>query len=120
MPPGEKCGFLKLARFCLICPKHQFLSFLVASGQRMPRLILRPPGPRGRHFLRSPLLGGAGPLVNLRAMARRYGDVAFWQFLHISTYFFSHPDDGEAILVTIQRRLTQEMAAEVSTPLTEQ
>ena len=83
----------------------------------MPRLILRPPGPRGRHFLRSPLLSGAGPLVNLRAMARQYGDVAFWQFLHISTYFFAHPDDVEAILVTKHRSFTKGLGARANPEL---
>src|SRR5664279_292609 len=66
----------------------------------MPELIIRPPGPKGRYFLRSPLLSGAGPLVNLPRMASRYGNVAFWRFLNLSTYFFGNPDDIESVLVT--------------------
>src|SRR5271165_3788324 len=73
----------------------------------MAELIIRPPGPKGRHFLRSPLLSGAGPLANLPRMANRYGDVAFWQFLHVSTYFFGNPDDIESILVTRYRSFTK-------------
>jgi cytochrome P450 len=65
----------------------------------MPEPIVRPPGPKGRHFLRSPLLSGAGPLVNLPRMASRYGDVVFWRFLNLSTYFFANPDDIESVLV---------------------
>ena len=73
----------------------------------MPELIIRPPGPKGRHFLRSPLLSGAGPLVNLPRMASRYGDVAFWRFLNLSTYFFGNPDDIESVLVTRYRSFTK-------------
>jgi len=73
----------------------------------MPELIIRPPGPKGRHFLRSPLLSGAGPLVNLPRMASRYGDVAFWRFLNLSTYFFGNPEDIESVLVTRYRSFTK-------------
>ncbi|HZD30205.1 MAG TPA: cytochrome P450 [Candidatus Angelobacter sp.] len=73
----------------------------------MPIVILRPPGPTGRHFLSSPLLSRSGPLVNLPRMAKRYGDVVFWRFLHISTYFFAHPDDIESVLVTKYRSFTK-------------
>ncbi len=73
----------------------------------MAEQFIRPPGPKGRHFLRSPLLSGAGPLVNLPRMAARYGDVAFWRFLHVSTYFFRHPDDIESVLVTRYRSFTK-------------
>lgn len=69
--------------------------------------ILRPPGPKGRHILRSPLLGGAGPLVNLPAMVRRYGDTSFWRFLHISSYLFAHPTAVEAVLVTHHRSFSK-------------
>jgi len=73
----------------------------------MPESIVRPPGPEGRRFLRSPLLSGAGPLVNLPRMFARYGDASFWQFLHISTYFFEHPDYVESVLVTRHRSFTK-------------
>lgn len=73
----------------------------------MAEPIIRPPGPEGRRFLRSPLLSGAGPLVNLPRIASRYGDVAFWRFLYISTYFFAHPDDIETVLVTKHRSFTK-------------
>ena len=73
----------------------------------MPQAIVRPPGPKGRHFLRSPLLGGEGPLVNLPRMAREYGDTSFWQFLHVSSYFFAHPDDIESVVVTKYRSFTK-------------
>jgi len=73
----------------------------------MPESIVRPPGPEGRRFLRSPLLSGAGPLVNLPRMFALYGDTSFWQFLHISTYFFEHPDDVESVLVTRHRSFTK-------------
>lgn len=66
----------------------------------MPQPIVRPPGPKGRRFLHSPLLSGSGPLVNLPQMAQRYGDISFWQFLHISSYFFAHPSDIETVLVS--------------------
>lgn len=66
----------------------------------MPQPIVRPPGPKGRRFLHSPLLSGSGPLVNLPQMAQRYGDISFWQFLHISSYFFAHPGDIETVLVS--------------------
>src|SRR5215472_4855273 len=66
----------------------------------MPQPIVRPPGPKGRHFLHSPLLSGSGPLVNLPQMAQRYGDISFWQFLYISSYFFAHPVDIETVLVS--------------------
>ena len=69
----------------------------------MPAAIVRPPGPKGRRFLRSPLLGGDGPLVNLPRMAREYGDSSFWRFLHISSYFFVNPSDVESVLVTHHR-----------------
>lgn len=73
----------------------------------MPHAIVRPPGPKGRHFLRSPLLGGEGPLVNLPRMTREHGDISFWQFLHVSSYFFAHPDDIESVLVTQHRSFTK-------------
>lgn len=69
----------------------------------MPAAIVRPPGPQGRRFVRSPLLGGAGPLVNLPRMARQYGDISFWRFLHISSYFFANPSEVESVLVTHHR-----------------
>jgi cytochrome P450 len=40
-------------------------------------------------------------------MAREYGDISFWQFLHISSYFFAHPDDIESVLVTHYRSFTK-------------
>src|SRR6516164_4427646 len=80
----------------------------------MPPSILRPPGPRGRHYVNSPLFRGAGPLVNLPAMARRYGDVSFWRFLHVSTYFFAHPDDVETVLVTKYRSFTKGLGAQAN------
>jgi cytochrome P450 len=73
----------------------------------MPDIITRPPGPQGRYFLQSPLLGGAGPLVNLPRMVREYGDISFWRFLHISSYFFAHPNDIESVLVTHYRSFTK-------------
>ena len=73
----------------------------------MAEAIIRPPGPKGRHFVRSPLLGGDGALVNLPRMASRYGDVSFWQFLYVSTYFFAHPDQIESVLVTQYRSFTK-------------
>lgn len=69
----------------------------------MPQPITRPPGPKGRHLLRSPLLGGAGPLINLPRMAHTYGDISFWQFLYVSSYFFAHPNQVESVLVTNHR-----------------
>jgi cytochrome P450 len=83
----------------------------------MPRPIVRPPGPKGRHFLRSPLFSGPGPLVNLPAMRQRYGDVSFWRFLQISTYFFAHPDDVETILVTRHRSFTKGLGTRLNPEL---
>ncbi len=79
--------------------------------------IIRPPGPRGRRFLRSPLLSGAGPLVNLPRIAAQYGDVAFWRFLHVSTYFFTHPDDIESVLVTRYPSFTKGLGARANPEL---
>lgn len=83
----------------------------------MSRSILRPPGPRGRRFLNSPLFSGAGPLVNLPEMARRYGDVVFWRFLHVSTYFFAHPDAVETILVSKYPSFTKGLGAQANPEL---
>jgi cytochrome P450 len=83
----------------------------------MAEPIIRPPGPKGRHYLRSPLLSGAGPLVNLPRMASRYGDTAFWRFLHVSTYFFGHPDDIESVLVTRHRSFTKGMGTRANPEL---
>jgi len=58
-------------------------------------------------LVHSPLLGGAGPLVNLPRMARTYGDISFWQFLHVSSYFFAHPNEVESVLVTHHRSFTK-------------
>ncbi|HEY4899709.1 MAG TPA: cytochrome P450 [Terriglobales bacterium] len=69
----------------------------------MAEPITRPPGPKGRYFIHSPLLGGAGPLINLPRMARAYGDISFWRFLNISSYFFAHPNQIESVLVTHHR-----------------
>ena len=69
----------------------------------MPEPITRPPGPKGRYLVHSPLLGGAGPLVNLPRMARQYGDISFWRFLYVSSYFFVHPNEIESVLVTHHR-----------------
>ncbi len=41
------------------------------------------------------------------AHGRRYGDVSFWQFLYVSTYFFAHPDEIESVLVTQHRSFTK-------------
>jgi len=73
----------------------------------MPPTIHRPPGPKGRHFLRSPLLSSDGPLVNLPRIARQYGDICFWQFLHVSSYLLAHPDEIESVLVTKHRSFTK-------------
>jgi cytochrome P450 len=73
----------------------------------MPDPVTRPPGPRGRYLFHSPLLGGAGPLVNLPRMVREYGDVTFWRFLYLSSYFFAHPNDIESVLVTHHRSFTK-------------
>jgi cytochrome P450 len=73
----------------------------------MPDAIVRPPGPRGRHFVRSPLMSGGGPLVNLPGLFSRYGDISFWRFLHVSTYFFEHPDQIEEVLVAQYRSFTK-------------
>jgi len=70
---------------------------------KMPNPITRPPGPKGRHLVHSPLLGGAGPLINLPRMVREYGDISFWQFLYVSSYFFAHPNEIESVLVTHHR-----------------
>ena len=83
----------------------------------MPESIVRPHGPKGRRFLRSPLLSGAGPLVNLPRMFARYGDVSFWQFLHVSTYFFEHPNDVESVLVTRHRSFTKGMGTRANPEL---
>ena len=83
----------------------------------MPESIVRPPGPEGRHYLHSPLLSGEGPLVRLPRMAARYGDVAFWRFLHVSTYFFAHPDDIESVLVTHHRSFTKGMGTRANPEL---
>lgn len=83
----------------------------------MPETIIRPPGPKGRRYLRSPLLSGEGPLIRLPRMAARYGDVSFWQFLHVSTYFFAHPDDIEAVLVTRHRSFTKGMGTRANPEL---
>ncbi len=40
-------------------------------------------------------------------MARDYGDISFWRFLHISSYFFAHPNDVESVLVTHHRSFTK-------------
>jgi cytochrome P450 len=72
-----------------------------------PSSIIRPPGPPGRYFVRSPLLGGAGPLVNLPRMVDKYGDVSYWRFLLISSYFFAHPREVEAVLITHHRSFTK-------------
>jgi cytochrome P450 len=69
----------------------------------MPQTITRPPGPKGRHLVNSPLLGGAGPLINLPRMVHTYGDISFWRFLNISSYFFAHPNEVESVLVTKHR-----------------
>lgn len=83
----------------------------------MSPAIVRPPGPKGRRYLRSPLLSGHGPLVNLPRMARLYGDISFWRFLHVSTYFFAHPDDIEAVLVTKYRSFTKGMGTRANAEL---
>ncbi len=83
----------------------------------MPESIVRPPGPKGRHFLHSPLLSGEGPLILLPRMTARYGDVAFWRFLHVSTYFFAHPDDIESVLVTRYRSFTKGMGTRANPEL---
>ena len=57
--------------------------------------------------MRSPLLGGAGPLVNWPRIAREHGDISFCQFLHVSSYFFAHPNEIEAVLVTHHRSFTK-------------
>ena len=69
----------------------------------MPAPITRPPGPKGRYLVHSPLLGGAGPLINLPRMAHTYGDISFWRFLYVSSYFFAHPAEVESVLVTNHR-----------------
>jgi cytochrome P450 len=83
----------------------------------MPNVVQRPPGPRGRRYLSSPLLGRDGPLVNLPQMAVRYGDVSFWQFLHISTYFFAHPDCIESVLVAKYPSFTKGIGARANPEL---
>ena len=83
----------------------------------MAEQITRPPGPKGRHYLRSPLLSGSGPLVNLPRMASRYSDIAFWRFLHVSTYFFGNPDDIESVLLSHHRSFTKGMGTRANPEL---
>jgi cytochrome P450 len=40
-------------------------------------------------------------------MSREYGDISFWQFLHVSSYFFAHPNEVESVLVTHYRSFTK-------------
>jgi cytochrome P450 len=72
----------------------------------------KPPGPKGR--LHSPLLGGAGPLVNLPRLAAQYGDVVFWRFLHLQVCLLAHPKDIEAVLVTLHRSFSKGFGARAS------
>ena len=40
-------------------------------------------------------------------MAREYGDISFWRFLYVSSYFFAHPNEIESVLVTHHRSFTK-------------
>ncbi len=59
-----------------------------------------PPGPRGWFVFGNVPLPGGDWLAGFERAARNFGDVVYFQFLHVAMTMLVHPDDIEAVLLT--------------------
>ena len=59
-----------------------------------------PPGPRGWFVFGNVPLPGGDWLAGFERAARNFGDVVYFQFLHVPMTMLVHPDDIEAVLLT--------------------
>src|SRR5512147_1576963 len=65
-----------------------------------PSALSRPPGPVGLPLLGQSLGFARDPLNFLSGVARRYGDIAFFQLGDVPVYFVSRPEYVWEVLVT--------------------
>ncbi|HXT87194.1 MAG TPA: cytochrome P450, partial [Verrucomicrobiae bacterium] len=59
-----------------------------------------PPGPRGWFVFGNVPLPGGDWLAGFERAARNFGDIVYFQFLHVPMTMLVHPDDIEAVLLT--------------------
>src|SRR6185437_5686866 len=59
-----------------------------------------PPGPRGWFVFGNVPLPGGDWLAGFERAARNFGDIVYFQFLHVPITMLVHPDDIEAVLLT--------------------
>lgn len=59
-----------------------------------------PPGPRGWFVFGNVPLPGGDWLAGFERAARNFGDVVYFQFLHVPMTMLVHPDDIESVLLT--------------------
>jgi cytochrome P450 len=65
-----------------------------------PRNRNLPPGPRGWPVFGNMPLPGADWLAGFERAARNFGDVVYFQFLHVPMILLVHPDAIESVLLT--------------------
>ncbi|HEY6292601.1 MAG TPA: cytochrome P450 [Terriglobia bacterium] len=75
------------------------MTSVAAPEQKWAGALGLPPGPKGRPFIGSMLELRRDLLGFMTRMARQYGDVVLFHFLHIPVCLLAHPDDIESILV---------------------
>jgi len=59
-----------------------------------------PPGPKGWFVFGNVPIPGADWLAGFERAARQFGDVVYFQFLHVPMILLAHPDDIESLLLT--------------------
>ena len=67
-----------------------------------------PDGPRGHYGVRNTVRFASNPLVWLRDVAERYGDVVSTRVLGRPWFILSHPEDIERVLVKDARIMKRE------------
>lgn len=78
----------------------------------MASLIARPPGPKNPPIVGNLIPFRGNPLVYLTNVARRYGDIVYFQVMKQHMYVLSHPDFVREVLVTNQNNFVKSRALE--------
>jgi cytochrome P450 len=74
------------------------MSVTLAAPRKQSRNL--PPGPRGWLVFGNVPFPGADWLIGFERAARQFGDVVYFQFLHVPMIMLVHPDAIESVLLT--------------------